>query len=341
MSTLGLAASLGFDYTDEYAHIGNNTYHYLRAEPDNDKKYAGTALFVHGWPDMAYGWHNQISLLTSLGYRVIAPNMLGYGQSSRHASLKPYTHKNLANDLSQLLQAVLKDGEKGIIVGHDWGAPVVWSLVVRYPKLFKAVINLSVPHFTPAAEYVDLADAIEAGQRTFQRYMLQFRQPGMEERFRGADKFRHMLRAIYEGTTADGQFGINNTNGFNFDLLDQMQVAPFLPQDLEDIYVREMTSHSDLPVGLFNYYRTARLDWEDEIAWQNNGGSWQIDIPSLFICGQRDQFVPCQTAQGMERNFKDLQKFEVDSGHWIQIEAHDKVNEIIQHWIGSLKCHKQ
>ncbi|CAH0019007.1 unnamed protein product [Clonostachys rhizophaga] len=341
MSTLGLAASLGFDYTDEYALIANNTYHYLRAEPDSHKKYAGTAFLVHGWPDMAYGWHNQISLLTSMGYRVIAPNMLGFGQSSRPVSVDPYAQKNVVSDLAELFQTVLEDREKGILVGHDWGAVAVWGLVVRHPQLFSAVINLAVPLFTPAPKYLDLADAIEAGQRTFQGYVLQLRQPGMEERFRGADKFRHMLRAVFEGTTADGQPGVNNTNGFNFDLLDQMQVAPFLPRDLEDIYVREMTSHYNLPVGLFNPYRTARLDWEDDITWQNNGGSWQIDIPSLFICGRKDQFVPCQVAEGMERNFKDLQKFEVDSGHWIQIEAHDKVNDIIQHWIGSLKCHKQ
>ncbi|CAI6019683.1 unnamed protein product [Clonostachys chloroleuca] len=153
----------------------------------------------------------------------------------------------------------------------------------------------------------------------------------MEGRFRGADKFKHMLRAVYERTTADGQPGVNNANSVKFDLLGQMQVAPFLPRDI----------HSDLPVGLFNPYRTARLDWEGDIAWQNNRDSWKIDIPSLFICGQKDQFVPCQVAEGMERSIKNLQKLEVDSGHWTQIEAHDKVNEIIQHWVGSLKCHKQ
>jgi pimeloyl-ACP methyl ester carboxylesterase len=83
--------TLGFSNIDQYAQIGLFTYHYLRAEPDNGTTYAGTALLVHGVSDLAYGWHYQIPLLTSLGYRVIAPNMLGYGQTSLPEDVERYT----------------------------------------------------------------------------------------------------------------------------------------------------------------------------------------------------------------------------------------------------------
>ena len=77
---LALANPLDFKHADEYARIGEHTYHYLRTEPEAE--YKGTILLVHGFPDMPHGWHNQIPHLAALGWRVVAPSALGYPRTS-------------------------------------------------------------------------------------------------------------------------------------------------------------------------------------------------------------------------------------------------------------------
>jgi pimeloyl-ACP methyl ester carboxylesterase len=197
-----------------------------------------------------------------------------------------------------------------------------------------------------------LADQIAAGESLGLGYQLQFREEGFEKNIQGPDKLRHFLRAVssslvlascplllmiflrsqvFEGTTPDGEVGANNTHGLFLDILDKMQVAPYLPTAMEDLFVHEMTSQKDLLVGIFNYYRTAKFNWEDEIEIDTD--AWFIEKPSLFICGQRDQYVPCIASAGMEKNFKDIEMHEVDSGHWIQVEAHDEVNQIVKNWL--------
>jgi hypothetical protein len=67
---------------------------------------------------------------------------------------------------------------------------------MMYPDLFKAVINLAVPVFPPAPEYIDLADQIAAGESLGLGYQLQFREEGVEKNIQGRDKLRHFLRAV-------------------------------------------------------------------------------------------------------------------------------------------------
>ena len=74
--------------------------------------------FVHGFPDLAYGWRYQIEHFKK-SYRVIAPDMRGYGGSSKPEEKNAYQMKELVNDIVLLLEHL--DIKKADLVGHDWG----------------------------------------------------------------------------------------------------------------------------------------------------------------------------------------------------------------------------
>src|SRR3954451_9767337 len=101
-------------------------------------------LLCHGWPELAYSWRHQIPALAKAGYRVVAPDMRGYGGSSAPHEIAAYAISDLVGDMVALVAAL---GEShACIVGHDWGANVAWCAALMRPDLFTAVAALSVPH---------------------------------------------------------------------------------------------------------------------------------------------------------------------------------------------------
>src|SRR6187549_895620 len=100
-------------------------------------------LLCHGWPELSYSWRHQISAIAEAGFRVVAPDMRGFGRTSAPAEIGAYTIFHNVGDMVALVAAL---GEKqAIIVGHDWGAPVAWYAAMFRPDVFTKVAGLSVP----------------------------------------------------------------------------------------------------------------------------------------------------------------------------------------------------
>src|SRR5690242_20293793 len=75
-------------------------------------------VLCHGFPELAYSWRHQIPALAAAGYRVIAPDMRGFGRSSAPADVDAYDVVSLCGDMTGLLDALGE--ESAIFVGHDW-----------------------------------------------------------------------------------------------------------------------------------------------------------------------------------------------------------------------------
>ena len=112
----------------------------LRVEVTGD---GPVVLCVHGWPELASSWHHQVDHLSGRGYRVAAMDVRGYGGSSAPAEIERYTLRELAGDVAAVAAAL--DDEPIVLVGHDWGAPIVWNAAIRHPDRVRAVAGLSVP----------------------------------------------------------------------------------------------------------------------------------------------------------------------------------------------------
>nr|XP_029118084.1 bifunctional epoxide hydrolase 2-like isoform X1 [Elaeis guineensis] len=103
-------------------------------------------LLVHGFPELWYTWRHQIHGLAARGFRAVAPDLRGFGDTDSPADVSSYSMFHLVGDLVALIDSLGQD--QVFVVGHDWGAMVVWSLCMFRPEKVRAVVNLSVT-FTP------------------------------------------------------------------------------------------------------------------------------------------------------------------------------------------------
>lgn len=99
-------------------------------------------LFLHGFPDSRFLWRYQLPALAAAGFRVLAPDLRGFGDAPRPTAVRPYRRPLLAADVLGLLDGL--GVQRTHIVGHDWGAALTWRLAGSYPERFDRVVALSV-----------------------------------------------------------------------------------------------------------------------------------------------------------------------------------------------------
>src|SRR5215471_11597134 len=156
-------------------------------------------VLVHGWPESWYSWRHQIPALAQAGYRVAAPDVRGYGGSDKPAPIEAYSIKEMCADIAGLIEGL---GEReAILIGHDWGAPIVWNTSLFHPQKVRAVAGLSVP-FTGRgpAPRIQLFRTIYKDRFFYQIY---FQEVGVAEKELEAD-VPASLRKIYYWISGDG-----------------------------------------------------------------------------------------------------------------------------------------
>jgi pimeloyl-ACP methyl ester carboxylesterase len=106
-------------------------------------------VLLHGFPELAYSWRNQLLPLARAGFHAVAPDLRGYGRSASRAveyddDLLPYSMLNRVSDVLGLVRALGYE-KVASVVGHDWGAPTAqWCARVR-PDVFRSVVSMSTP----------------------------------------------------------------------------------------------------------------------------------------------------------------------------------------------------
>lgn len=152
-------------------------------------------LLMHGFPDTHLVWRKQVGPLVNAGYRVIVPDMRGYGQTDAPGAVSAYRTKYICDDMLALLDAM--GVRKARLAGHDWGALIGWLLCMRAPERFEQYVALSVGH--PAA-------FARAGlmQRLRSSYMLWFMVPLLPEQSLSFNDFH----AMHKFTRERGQHDI-------------------------------------------------------------------------------------------------------------------------------------
>lgn len=320
--------------SSHYNEVRGHTYHYLLAEPECKPK--GTILLVHGLPDLSYGWRYQIPVLTALGYRVVAPDMLGYAGTDSPCSITHWTHKEMATDMADLLNQILP-GEEVIVGGHDWGAGLTYKIAMWYPELVTAFFTIAVPYMPPwlglSTEYEDLSVLVADGTFPTLGYQLQWREPAFDRNFTTRSEVKMLINNLYGGVTADGQAGFDPRYGVNYDVMPLLQPTALVsPADL-DFYVDSFLINGLR--GVFNWYRTRRMDWEDELPLAQ-AGNFSFQMPSLFVPAFQDGSMPTEYYENMDDHFDDLTIQGVDANHWVTWEAPDELNAVITNWLKAL-----
>lgn len=113
-----------------------------------------TILFLHGFPSSCYDWRHQISFFSNLGYGVLAPDLLGYGETSRPTTTNAYKAKQMATEIRELLEH--ETIRLVHAVSHDTGSILLSRLANYYPEKLLSATFLAVPYSKPGERF-DLA----------------------------------------------------------------------------------------------------------------------------------------------------------------------------------------
>ena len=121
---------------------GVKNIHYLAAGPEDGP----LIFFIHGWPATAITWKLQLQAFASVGFRAIAPDMPGYGQSTARREVNDYSQEAIVEGMMALLADT---GRKAAVwVGHDWGSGVTSSVAIQHPETVEALVSICVPYLT-------------------------------------------------------------------------------------------------------------------------------------------------------------------------------------------------
>jgi pimeloyl-ACP methyl ester carboxylesterase len=289
-------------------------------------------LLCHGFPESWYSWRHQLKALAEAGYRVIAPDMRGYGQSGQPQDIDHYTLFHLVGDMVGVLDAL--SVREAVVIGHDWGAPVAWHSALLRPDRFRAVAGLSVP-FRPRGSAPPTSAMPQTESSLF--YQLYFQAPGVAEAELGRDPHDTILRLLYSGSANieresdntlpnESPFMVPRTGGF----LTRMTNPPTLPAWLTgadvDFYAGEF-ARTGFRGGL-NWYRNIDRNWQLLAPFAGA----KVTVPALYMAGDRDLVVRFPGADQLIANLKlfvpNLTKTIMlpGCGHWTQQERATEVN---------------
>ena len=304
-------------------------------------------ILVHGWPELAISWRHQMPLLASLGFRVIAPDMRGYGRSTSHPDVQDYRMEEHVTDLLELIAGL--GIERAIWVGHDSGAAAVWAVASHHPERCIAVANLCVPYIPGGFTLKNLvalvnrdiypADQYPYGQWAYWQHHVEH--PAESDEVLDAD-VEHSVRAIFRSGDA-AHFGkpslagmikaptgwkpvMEATRDFPRDekVLDEEAFSAFVSNFRRNGFSR--------PTG---GYRNNAAN-EAYAARSVNGG--RLDMPVGFIHALYD--MSCATigsalSDPMRETCSNLSEYVVKAGHWVQQERPTEVNAALTHWLAT------
>ncbi|KAI9152327.1 Epoxide hydrolase srdG [Paramyrothecium foliicola] len=299
-------------------------YHYLLASPESQP--LATVLLLHGWPDLGLGWRFQVPHLLSQNIQVIVPDMLGYGETSAPQDAKHYSLKSVAADLVCIIRNVTS--EPVFVGGHDWGSIVAWRLALYYPDAVRGVFGFSVPFFPPLPVVASLKQLVE--QNPNLSYQLQAASGEAEAAIcKSTAHLRGFFNGIFGGVTSDGDVMFVPTTGIIEERLQKIEPSPLVPPSVIDYYVSQYTKKS--LHGPFNWYRTTRINSEEELLLAEKGSELHFQMPGMLVMAGQDPALPPSMADGQERFFpKGLMKKVIsNASHWILIQSPEEANQCI------------
>ena len=296
-------------------------------------------IMVHGCPESWFSWRRQIPIIAEAGYKVVAIDVRGYGGSDKPHAIEEYTLKKIGADIVGIIDFFEED--QAILIGHDWGGPIVWYTSLLNENRISAVAGLSVPYF-PQREVSPL-DAFEVIYKDKFFYQLYFQKEGVAESEFEPD-LRKYLESTYFSIDARGmkkQFEnpLNAMNkGPNAKYLDDVVEFESYPDWInkdEMNYLINEFENSGMR-GPLNRYRAQKIDFEELKDFRDK----KLKQPAALMVGSLDPvnfFIGDgykdteHLKEVFEPVYENLIKTELinDVGHWTQQEAPEEVNRFL------------
>ena len=274
----------------------------LEFEVDEAGEGEDVALLLHGFPESRFSWRHQLPLLAELGWRTVAPDLRGYGRSSRPEGVAAYRGEALMEDVAALFEAV-GPARRRLLIGHDWGAMIAWLFAIQARLPLDGLVIMNVPH--PAVFAATLRRSW--AQRAMSWYVAFFQLPWLPERLLGANHAKAIVEAFVGSSMDKSRF----------------------PPEVTDVYRANAAAPGAL-TAMINYYRA------NARTLSSLGAPRVIDVPTLMIWGEADRALHIANTEGYEPLVSDFTLRRLPGvSHWVQQEAPEEVNRLLAEWLAS------
>ena len=257
------------------------------------------ALLLHGFPESRWSWRHQMPLLASLGWRAVAPDLRGYGHSSRPKGVEPYKLDHLVEDVAGLFEAV--GARERLLIGHDWGSLIAWVFAIEKRLPLDGLVIMNAPH--PAT--------IARARRNLRQwlrswYVFYFQLPWLPEL--GATAFGgRMVPRAFRNMAVD-------KSRFTDEALEPFRQNALIPGAM---------------TAMINYYRANFAELS-----RYGADAPKIEVPTLMVWGEEDAAIGIEFTEGYETLVADLTLNRLPNvSHWVQQEAPDAVNARLEAWM--------
>ncbi len=260
------------------------------------------ALCLHGFPECNYSWRLQMPLLARMGYTVWAPNLRGYGGTSRPGRVGDYRMRHLVDDVAGLIDAA--GAKETLLIGHDWGGAIAWIFALAEIRPLERFIVMNLPH--PLL--------FRRGLRTWKQlrrswYIFFFQLPWLPEALLGANGGRRVSGMIRGSASRKERF----------------------PGEVLEVYRRNADLPGAIPAMLAYYRAYIRHGVDDELA---RAATRKLETPTLMLWGEDDTALGKELTFGTEELVSDLTlRYLPGVSHWVQQEDPDTVNAMIEAWL--------
>jgi pimeloyl-ACP methyl ester carboxylesterase len=294
-------------------------------------------VLVHGFPDSWYTWRHLIGPITDAGFTACAIDVRGYGGSDKPHEVEAYSIEHLSTDVAGLIKTLSPD-QPAVLIGHDWGAPIVWTTALVHPDRVRAVVGLSVPYTgIPRRSANQVIEEVYTSKGRF-FYQHAFAAEGAAEAELEAD-IRGTLRRFFYAWSGDASPEDWPTDKKVGDpillrVTDPKVLPAWLSEADLDYYVGEFEKSGFR--GPLNRYRNHDRDFEFMQGFKDR----VLEQPALFIAGERDGVLKMfgDRLPSMRAALPNLRGLHIlpNCAHWTQHERQDEVRELILSWLREL-----
>ena len=264
-------------------------------------------LLLHGFPQMWWCWRAQLPALAAAGYRAVALDLRGYGASDKRP--RGYDTRTLTADVAAVVRSLGADD--AVVVGHDWGGWLAWSMPALQPQVTRAVGAVSAAH--PLA--LERAVRRSPAQARASSHVLRFQLPFAPERALTRDPATVPALLAHGGWNWPGPSGGEVVRAYT----EGMRV-PFV-------------AHSAMEYFRWVIRSTVRADGR---AFRG-AVDRPVTVPVLQLQGTHDPVVLPETARGSRRWAGGPYRYEeLAAGHFLPEECPDDVTRLLLEWLGAL-----
>jgi pimeloyl-ACP methyl ester carboxylesterase len=249
-------------------------------------------LLLHGYPQTSYMWHHVMPLLAARGYRVVAPDLRGIGQSSRPTRVKDYRLSILGDDVAALIRALGE--EKGHVIGHDWGGLVAWEAAFSHPEVLDRLVIVNAPPSQGMVKTL-LASLRQLGRSW---YVFFFNLPWLPEWL--LTRPRAMSRLLWPGTFSDEEI---------------------------QVYGKALARPRAAWAGLAYYRAASRGVFSDLRRLRGK----KVASPTLVIWGDQDPALGTELTLHLDKYVRGPLRIQhlPDAGHWIIQDSPERFVELV------------